>query len=231
MRRHSISTVIAVVLTGSALVFCTHAGEFHHASASRFLVVLGMACLAARLKLRLPGLDGSMSMNVPFLLLSAIQFSVAEAMLIGGVSTLVQSFPSPGKAVRPAQIVFNVCNVANAVWLASLAFHFSRTAVVAAAAAGAVYFVANTLPVALMIALAEARSILNTYRRVWMLSFPYFTVGTCLAGLTLFAARSYFSSAAVLAMMGVMCGVYASYRMYFAACAQAGHLRSVFAGD
>ena len=231
MRRRSVSMIIAAVVTCSALVFRTHMGELHHANLLRFLSVLVMACLAARFKLKLPGLDGSMSVNLPFLLIGALQLSVAEAMLIGGISTLVHCFPGPRKGMRPMQMVFNVFNVANAVWLASLAFHFVNSAATAVAVAGAVYFVADTLPVALVVAIAEERPVVNTYGRLWLLSFPYFAVGACLAGLLTMVSSSRFSLPGVIAVMAVMCGVYASYRVYFAACEHTLQPARALAGD
>jgi hypothetical protein len=209
----------------SSVVFCTHAGELHHADVIRFLAILGLACMAARFnKLKLPGLNGSMSVSLPFLLIGALQLSIAEAMLL-------QCFPGPGRAMRPMQMVFNICNVANAVWLASVAFHFSSTAVAAVAIAGGAYFLADTLPVALVVSMAEQRSFTDTYRRVWLLSFPYFAVGGCLAGLLTVVGRSRFSIPGAIAVMAVMCGVYASYRVYFAACENSLHPAAAVAGD
>ena len=231
MKIKSISTVIAAVMTCSSVVFCTHAGELYHANVMRFLAILGLACMAARFKLKLPGLDGSMSVSLPFLLIGALQLSIAEAMLIGGISTLVQCFPGPGRAMRPIQMVFNICNVANAVWLASVAFHFSSTAVAAAAMAGGAYFLADTIPVALAVAMVEKRSFTETYRRVWLLSFPYFAVGVCLAGLLTVVSGSHLSIAGATAVMAVMSGVYASYRVYFAACENSMHPAAAMAGD
>jgi len=230
MKLRSISTVIAGAVTCNALMFCTHAGQLYHANLSRFLAVLGMACLAARFKLKLPGLDGSMSVNLPFLLIAALQLSVAEAMLIGSISTLVQCFPGPGRGMRPMQLVFNICSIGNAVWLASVAFHFS-TGSVAVAIGGAAYFLADTLPVALVVSIAERRRFTNTCRRMWLLSFPYFVVGACLAGMLTVVSSSRFSFAGVIAVMAVMCGVYASYRVYFGACESSMQPATAFAGD
>jgi len=55
MKVRSISTVIAAVMMCSSVVFCTHAGELHHANVIRFLAILGLACMASRFKLKLPG--------------------------------------------------------------------------------------------------------------------------------------------------------------------------------
>jgi hypothetical protein len=231
MKPKIIPMVIAVVVTGSAAAFCTHAGELQHANLPRFLAVLGLACMAARFKLKLPGLDGSMSVNLPFLLLGALQLSVAEGMVIAGISTLVQCYPGPGQAMRPIQMVFNVCNVANAVWLASMAYHFASTALAAAAIAGTAYFLADTVPVAIVVSLSQGRRFLNVYRRIWVLSFPYFAVGACLAGLVTIVRGSEFPIASMLGVMGVMCGVYASYRVLFAAYDRSLQSALTFAGD
>jgi len=79
--------------------------------------------------------------------------------------------------------------------------------------------------------MAEQRSFTDTYRRVWLLSFPYFAVGGCLAGLLTVVGRSRFSIPGAIAVMAVMCGVYASYRVYFAACENSLHPAAAVAGD
>jgi len=116
MKVRSISTVIAAVMMCSSVVFCTHAGELHHADVIRFLAILGLACMAARFKLKLPGLDGSMSVSLPFLLIGALQLSIAEAMLL-------QCFPGPGRAMRPMQMVFTTY----ATWLTPCGLHRWRS--------------------------------------------------------------------------------------------------------
>ena len=70
--------VALVVLTGLAVLVeaVLHAHSADHVRVASFLIV---ACLAARLKVKLPGLTGSMSVNLPFILVAAAEMSSSEA--------------------------------------------------------------------------------------------------------------------------------------------------------
>src|SRR5947209_170946 len=59
----------------------------------RILAFLLAACLAARLKIKLPGLTGTMSVNLPFILVAAAEMNTAEALAVGFMSTFVQCLP------------------------------------------------------------------------------------------------------------------------------------------
>ena len=45
---------------------------------SQFLVIFALALIASRLKVKLPGLNGNMSVNLPFILIAAVQLSLFE---------------------------------------------------------------------------------------------------------------------------------------------------------
>src|ERR1051326_1515682 len=60
---------------------------------ARFIVLLALAVVAARLKIKLPGLTGTMSVNLPFILLAAALTGTAEALTVGFVSTFAQCLP------------------------------------------------------------------------------------------------------------------------------------------
>ena len=47
-----------------------------------FLAMLAIAVPASRLKLKLPGLTGNMSVNLPFILLAAVTLSTFEAVVL-----------------------------------------------------------------------------------------------------------------------------------------------------
>jgi len=59
----------------------------------RFIAFLLVACLAARLKVKLPGVTGSMSVNLPFILVAVEEMGQLEALLIACLSSLTQCLP------------------------------------------------------------------------------------------------------------------------------------------
>ena len=49
------------------------------------------------MKVRLPGLDSNMAMNLPFIVTGLVQLSLANALCVGMVSTFVQCLPGNGR--------------------------------------------------------------------------------------------------------------------------------------
>ena len=64
------------------------------------LAVLALAAATSRMKVKLPGLDGNMSVNLPFLLMAVVNLSALEAVLIASVSTVVQCWPKSRRQLQ-----------------------------------------------------------------------------------------------------------------------------------
>jgi hypothetical protein len=183
----------------------------------RFASFLVVACIAARLKLKLPGLTGSMSVNLPFILVAVAEMSPLEALAVGCVSTVVQCVPSRPKKLNLTQALFNFSNMALAVAAtrivfqsALLASQVSAPSLRLAVAAG-VFFLVNSLPVAIVISLAEASTALRTWLAIFHLSFPYFVASAGIAGLVL-TLSTHIGWQVPVAVMPLMMGIFNSYR-------------------
>jgi len=191
---------------------------------ARFIVLLALAVLTARLKLKLPGLTGTMSVNLPFILLATALTGTAEALTVGFVSTFAQSLPRDLRNFKLVQLTFNCCAITLAVgaarWLYASPEVSSAIAVpalrLALAAAG--YFLANTILVALVISLTESVNVLRTWMEMFQLSFVYVVASAGIAGLSLLVGTE-IAWQVPLALLPVMLGVYVSYRRYFGASA------------
>src|ERR671924_1882366 len=112
----------AVAICGSA-VLVRGVWSWNHVDAIRFAAFLAVAVVAAMFKVKLPGMNSSMSVNLPFILLGVAELSLPEALLIGCASTLAQCLRVAQNRQKPVQIVFNVFAVANAVALAWMVFN------------------------------------------------------------------------------------------------------------
>lgn len=110
-------TLAAAIVVGYA-VFVSHAQHLYFA-----LALLGLAAVTSRMKVKLPRIDGNMSVNLPFLLIAVANLSAAEAILITCVSTAVQCWPQKPARFKPQQMTFNVSMMAFATCLAILIFH------------------------------------------------------------------------------------------------------------
>src|SRR5207302_7026758 len=190
----SISRMFLAVVVLSCLAVLANA--FLHANSVdhvRFVSFLLVACLAARLKVKLPGLTGSMSVNLPFILVAVAEMSPSEALAVACFSTFVQCLPRATQKFNTVQAIFNFSNMALAVAATRLLFGYpalnnmaSSHGLVLALAAGG-FFVANTVPVAIVISLTEAKNALKVWGNIFQLSFPYFVASAAIAGLVLAA--------------------------------------------
>jgi hypothetical protein len=211
--------ITLMILAGFAVLAqaVLHAQSADHV---RFVSFLLVACLAARLKVKLPGLTGSMSVNLPFILVATAEMNPSEALAVACFSTFVQCLPRANQKFNTVQAIFNFCNMALAVGATRLMFGqpalnnvISSHALLLALAAGA-FFVVNTVPVAIVISLTEAKNALKVWGDIFQLAFPYFVSSAAIAGLVL-TATAKIGWQVPLFVLPVMFGVFHSYKRYF----------------
>src|ERR1700728_3528962 len=100
-------------------------GAIHQSSKNiaEFICYLGIAVLASRMKVNLPGITGTMSVNFLFVLLGVLELSFSETLILGCVSILVQSlYPDRPNAL---QVTFNVCAGAFSTAVAYWVYHLT----------------------------------------------------------------------------------------------------------
>jgi hypothetical protein len=213
--------ISAVVATGLAVLVN---GLLHGQSRSplELLALLAMTLMATRLKVKLPGANGTMSMNVPFLLFVAVRLSSSEAVLVAAVAGLVQSLPLAQRRTSLVQGIFNSAIITCAVGAAALAYSFAAhrglVLALAVALAGAAFFFVNTILMAGVLRLAEGQNLLQTWLGMARLSVPYYILSAAIAAV-ICTATQFATYAEALALLPLMYSVYSSYRVYFKAAA------------
>src|SRR3954468_23368306 len=85
---------IAAVVTIGAAVLVNGIIHWKARLSLEFMALLAMTLVASRLRVKLPGMNGTMSVNLPFLLIVAVQLSSSESLVIAALASLVQSMPS-----------------------------------------------------------------------------------------------------------------------------------------
>ena len=208
--------IAVVVLCGTTVLTYT---VMHGRSQNplKFLCYMAIALAASRLKVNLPGITGTMSVNFLFLLLGVLELSFSETMALGCAAVVVQCLDRDRP--RPIQVAFNVCSTALAVALTFAAYRFflSRSLFsnpsIALFLAACVYFVANTLPVAAVISLTERRSLRKIWAECYFWSFPYYLVGAGVAG-TMRWLHDFADWQTSLLTLPVVYLIYRSYRLY-----------------
>jgi hypothetical protein len=190
------------------------------------VAVMALAAATSRMKVKLPGIDGNMSVNLPFLLTAAVNLSSAEAVAITCISTAVQCWPRNNAKFNPQQMTFNLSMTAFATSAASLAFHavsqssaLGHSTTLGLVLATTTLFLGQTTPVAGIVAASEGKSAWSVWTNLGQLSFPYFVVG---AGVTsLVEAMSlHLGWGLALGVFPAMYVIHRSYKLYFKAMAE-----------
>lgn len=186
---------------------------------TRFVCYLLVAILASGLKVQLPGIDGTMSVNFLFILLGVLELSLPETLVIGCTASLAQSVWQLRGRLDPVKVLFNVCGMmANASSLTYLTYHslvgrFGSNKPILLMVSALVFFFANTLPISLVIALTEGKSSRRVWSECYFWSFPYYLVGAAAVGLVGIINRSAGWQTSLL-VLPLIYWVYRSYRLY-----------------
>lgn len=220
---------VALIVISGLLVLGDAVLNAKQVPTAKFLAFLFVACVAARLRVKLPGVTGTMSVNLPFILVAIAEMNTAEALAIGFISTFFQCL-AKGKKFNGGQVGFNCSAIALAVAATRLIYAAPSVASVVSspglrlALAAAGYAIANTVPVAIVIGLTEGVRILRTWLEMLQLSFPYLVASAGIAGLTLTLSHEV-GWQVPLAVLPIMAGIFQSYRRYFAATAEVASMR------
>jgi diguanylate cyclase (GGDEF)-like protein/putative nucleotidyltransferase with HDIG domain len=192
--------------------------HWQSADVARFLSYLAVALLASSLKVQLPGIDGTMSVNFLFILLGVMELSLPETLLIGCMATAVQSVWNARNRLDPVKVLFNVFMMANASALCYFSYHgldsrMGRNRPILLLVAALVFFLANTLPVSIVISLTEGKSSSKVWKECYFWSFPYYLVGAAAVGLVgIVNQRAGWQTS--LLVLPLIYWVYRSYRLY-----------------
>ena len=153
-----------------------------------FACYFALAVPASCLKVRLPGVTGTMSVLFVIILAVIAELGLPEAMIIGVCCTLVQCVWQAKRTTppRPTAVyrgehrgrgMADQCHVP--VSLACGAFPVSTLPVVHR---DGVFFVANTLPVAGVIALTENKPLGQVWNTCYLWTFSYYMAGAAIVG-------------------------------------------------
>jgi hypothetical protein len=152
-------------------------------------IYLLLAVLASAVKLRLPGMDGTYSLNFLFLLYGIAHFSLAETLIAGCAGAVAQSLLNSKKRSSLIQVLFNTANVTLSVslcfliarvWLAPGMAQYHPAVMVMVACA---YFIVNTVLVSGVLSLLQSKPLAEVCSKWYVWSFPYYLVGVTLVAL------------------------------------------------
>src|SRR6266576_1041606 len=208
-----ITALVGTVVLGFSL------SHWQSQDPTRFVCYLVVAILASGLKVQLPGIDGTMSVNFLFILLGVLELSLPETLVIGCTASLAQSVWQLRGRLDPVKVLFNVCGMmANATALTYLTYYslvgrFGSNKPILLMVSALMFFFANTLPISIVIALTEGKSSRRVWSECYFWSFPYYLVGAAAVGLVGIINRSAGWQTSLL-VLPLIYWVYRSYRLY-----------------
>lgn len=176
---------ITVAVTGLALSTTFIAAGWAFPETPRFLILLALTSIAAILKVKLPTIEGSMSVLFVFLLIGVATMSLAQTLVLGSIATLLQCIWKPKRRIQPLQVLFNVA----AINLSTMAAFYVPNLLaqgmdnpVSLVLSACAFFGVNAGLVSLVISLAEKEPLERILRQAYLWSFPYYLIGAGIAG-------------------------------------------------
>ncbi len=210
---------IAVTAAAGFAVLASAFLHWHSADLFKFGCYLAIAAMASTMKVRLPGIESTMSVHFLFVLLGVLELSLPETLAIGCAAALIQTCWKTRKGPEAVKVLFNVVSMtAPAVFLTYLTYHsleelFRHNTLLLLLATAFTYFFTNTIPVAMIIALCGGASVRKVWQETFFWSLPYYLVGAALVGLIHYANHSIGWQNALL-IVPIMYLIYRSYHLY-----------------
>jgi len=179
---------LSVVIASGAVLLGASLWNWTSPNPNLYLMYLVLSVLASALKLRLPGIPGTYSLNFLFVLAGIAYFTLPETLLAGCAGALAQTLWNTKKRPTAVQIAFNVANLALSISVCFGVVHLALAGVlhsyrpVALAVATFLYFVTNTVLVSGVLSLLEGKALPEVCQQWYVWSFPYYLVGAVLVG-------------------------------------------------
>jgi len=183
----------SIITLGSAILIGALALDPTVPDTARFLQFLALAILASTFKIRLPGMQGNISLNFVIFLIGIRSLTLTETVLMAAIAIVVQAFWRPKTRPAPLKVAFNVSVLVIGVsfaYLASQQMLQSETQVPALVVAATVLFVLNSWLVSFVIALTSGKSPLSVWRDCNRWVFMYYLMGAGVAVLVIAYSRA-----------------------------------------
>src|SRR5580704_13882321 len=218
-RRQGANLFIAAMALAATGCFVLAFLHWQSSDPLKFACYLLVALLASSLKIKLPGINGTMSVNFLFILLGVLELSFAETVVIGFAAVLVQCYWRSSRRLQPVHVIFNLSQLPVGTAVSYWIYKFATTRLLhgpgplALLVVAITYFLFNTLAMAVIIRLTENKPIMKVWSECYFWSFPYYLVGAAIVGVVNFLNQEIGWQASLLVLPPVYL-MYRSYRLY-----------------
>jgi diguanylate cyclase (GGDEF)-like protein/putative nucleotidyltransferase with HDIG domain len=207
------------VLLAGAVAFASTMVHLSVVAPVKFACYLALTLIAATLKVRLPGITGTLTVNYVFALIGLADLSLPECMIAGMLATVVQCLLHAKSRPSFVQVLFNVANIAVAIVACGKVFFWPYLIshgiglLMRLTFAAIVYFLLNTFLVTVIISLTESKPVLRVWEECYLWVFPFFFLGAGFAWTFHYMAGRFGWQSAMLALPGVYI-LYSAYHFY-----------------
>jgi hypothetical protein len=207
---------ISCVLTAGFTVLAASLPQLA-AISPEFATFLALTAVAAALKVRLPQMEGSISVSFVFLLFAVTEFALAQVAVMAACAAVVQSYWRPARRPTIVQVAFNAAAL---VISAAAAQSISQYVVQAGGihselvlmAVGAfLFYTIDTLLIATVLSLVQGKPLGTVWSNCHLWAFPYYLVGAILLDVVVTMDTEWRLRAPLLALPLMML-VHAFYR-------------------
>jgi diguanylate cyclase (GGDEF)-like protein/putative nucleotidyltransferase with HDIG domain len=209
-----------VVLTGLAFYLLTlHFGNFHDEDLRRVSLYVCAAVVASGLKIRLPGILVTLSMNYVVIIAALLNLGLSAGLIVGIASALGQCCIGASRKLRWFQVVFSTSAMALPILAAHLALRSplllatDPSGCLSLMAASLSYFFMNTIIVAGIVSLTSGKGLFHLWCESYLWTSAQYLVGGGIAG-GLHFMLSYMGWRALIILFPPLYLVYRSYTIY-----------------
>jgi signal transduction histidine kinase/CheY-like chemotaxis protein len=212
-------TYIAIVCAAGTAAWVAAVSQSGISHYTVFLLCLIGACVSSGMKIHLPSVKGTLSVNFLVILLGVSELSFLESLIVGCSAVLWQYIWKAKERREPIKIGFNLASSAVAISVSVAAYTTAQSSGIALerpvvlGGATIAYFVANTALIAIVIALTEGKNAFVVWRDCYFWSFPYYLVAAPLVSL-LSNLSGMVGWQTWLLILPLVYALYRTYRLY-----------------
>ena len=207
---------VSIVIGAGIVAATAGSDDWRIPHTAQFIFLFALAVLASRLKVALPGVTGTLSVNFIFILVAVMEFGRGPTLVIGSTATLAQCLWRLRHRPPLVQLAFNFANALVCTSSCYAVFHSSWLRAIDDGIpvmlfwSTLVYFVANTAVVSGIIALTEGKKLYTVWQSNFFWTAPQYLLGAGIAALVHVLNQYVGWQHAVL----VWPGIYVTYRSY-----------------
>ncbi|MBI3656569.1 MAG: diguanylate cyclase [Acidobacteria bacterium] len=205
--------------------------HFRGANYKLFSILLALVAMTMTLKIRIPGVPGTISIASAIILAATVLLGRTEAILLSGLCGLTQCLVKPEVRPRVYQTVFSIGSLMASANVAAWTYHITirglggdevPSQIIAIIMATFLYFFVNTLLVSGAIGLTSDTGILKVWHQNFLWSSVSYFAGSIIAYMIVVYIKQFGLFTFVVALPPLIL-VYYSYRLYLGRIADGQH--------